>query len=117
MDKLNVLIQLLEDKRNEHAYYVQDREMNQNRQMIFKTENKNEQDERFDIVKVKKMLNSMSSDRSKKQLLLRCKVDYLQEVEDNEEAQFIKSINREFDYLNAMVDLELNSNEDTKKRY
>jgi hypothetical protein len=103
--KLNFLIQLLEDKRNHHAGYVRER------QLIFKSVIHNENDERFDIVKIKEEVSAKSTFNAKKFFLLRRRTDYLQEVEKDENAPFVKSIDMELNFLEATLELQDGGNE------
>jgi hypothetical protein len=98
--KLNLLIQLLEDKRNQYAGYVQER------QLIFKTAIVQGGDPKFDIVKVKEELGTKVSIKARKFLLLRRRMDYLQEVENNEEASFVKCVDMELLFLETTVDFQ-----------
>ena len=104
--KLNLLIQVLEEKRNEYAAYVLER-----KQLIFERSNLKNKDERFDIVKVKKELEDKSTYNTKRFFLMRRKVDYLQEVENDSNASFVKNIDMEIEFLEAMVDVNLKESE------
>lgn len=98
--KLNLLIQLLEEKEILYSTYVRRKEL-----LFFKFDSSKKMEERFNIVKVKKELNLISTSKGKRIFLNRCLVDYLQEVKDDEAAPFVKSINREIEYLNYLVNL------------
>lgn len=54
---------------------------------------------KFDIVKVKKEMTSITDFEEKKIFLGQRRVEYLQEVEKNENAHFIKAIDLEFDFM------------------
>jgi hypothetical protein len=98
--KVDLLIRLLEDKRGLHSGY------GRQKQLIFQFGIPKEKDERFDIIKVKEELEIIADPKDKEIFLHRCKADYLQEVEDNEEAKFIRCICREFNFLEIYATLE-----------
>lgn len=59
---------------------------------------------RFNMKEIKEGLKSVRGFENKKNILLRWKADYLQDVEDNLKASFIRKIDIELEYLNATKD-------------
>ena len=59
---------------------------------------------RFNMKKIKENLKSVRGFENKKNILLRWKADYLQDVEDNLKASFIRKIDIELEFLNATKD-------------
>ena len=108
--KLNLLTQLLKEKRVLHS-----RPVGRKVFLFFNSDSSKREEERFKIVKVKKELEAISTHREKLIYLNRCSVDYLQEVEDDENAAFIKSINREIEYLIFLLELGKGNLEVSKK--
>lgn len=59
---------------------------------------------KFNIKKIKEDLKSVRGFENKKNILLRWKADYRQDIEDNLNARFIKKIEIELEFLNATKD-------------
>ena len=59
---------------------------------------------KFNMKKIKESLKSVRGFENKKNILLRWKADYRQDIEDNLDARFIKKIDIELEYLNATKD-------------
>lgn len=98
--ELNFLIFLLKERMNQHYGLVQASAL------IFKPAIMQENDERFDIIKVKEEVSTKGTFNAKKFFLLRRRTDYLQEIEDNKKAQFVKGIDKELNLLEKTMEFE-----------
>jgi len=59
---------------------------------------------RFNIRKIKEDLKSVRGFANKKNILLRWRADYLQDVEENPKARFIRNIDIEIEYITVTKD-------------
>lgn len=105
-EKYNMLILLLEEQKNEQ-FKIVSKELKKAKSTVSVKSQKVVDDGKFNIAKVREEVEGISSIGDKKRFLHRCRVSYMQEVENNEEASFVKCIDLEFKYLEATADFKL----------